>query len=274
MAAPKFQTVPDDLIPVAEAAFEHLRMLGYKVRAEVADYAAPFTPTITAIRSSTVLHLEVQGSLDIERLREWVAYGKSASRDTRLAACVPASGNVASATIVALKRLGVGLFAVDGGTVVESVQAIDLAMHVELPKLYKQPAEVRHLLGHVYEQFDRGEWREGFENACNALEEESRKYFAKWSKTGRIKVITAKGPKQMTAGEIKKLSLGQLAGAFREVLAPNSLDVALEQALTKINPDRVERTHRRGRKRTEARLRKNVGEHMWLIVSILRQLKS
>jgi len=272
MPAPTFQTVIDDLIPCALAVVTHLRAHGYKVKIEVPDYAAPFTPTMTATRGSTWLHLEVVGSVDVERLREWVAYGKSVSRDTRLAVCVPSVPDVPSAVILTLRRIGVGLLVFDGETVVESLQAIDLAMNVELPRLSKQPQQVRELLGHAYEQFDRGEWREGFENACNALEEESRKYLLRWSKTGRIKVITPRGSAQLTTRAIKRLTLGQLANAFKNILAPTSLDVIIEQALTRINPDRIERTHRRHQKRTEERLRRNVGQHMWQIVNVLKRL--
>jgi hypothetical protein len=104
------------------------------------------------------------------------------------------------------------------------------------------------------------------------LEEEARAYFLRWSKTGRIKVHRKAGPHQMTPQEIGRLTLGQLAAAFRDILTPNSLDVTLEQALSTINPDRVERTHRRLSKRTETRLRNNVPKHMWLIVNVLKQL--
>jgi hypothetical protein len=182
--------------------------------------------------------------------------------------------DIRPATIASLKALRVGLLLFDGMTVSESLQAEDLAMNVVLPRLSKQPQRVRQLLGHAYEQFDRGEWREGFESACNALEEEARRYLVHWSRTGRIKIASKNGPLQMQAAAVKKLTLGQLAIAFRGILTPNSVDVAIEQALSKINPDRVERTHRRRAKGTEARLRQNVGQHMWLIVATLRQINS
>jgi hypothetical protein len=76
----------------------------------------------------------------------------------------------------------------------------------------------------------------------------------------------------MTPQEIGGLSMGQLAAAFRQILTPNSLDVTTERALSTINPDRVERTHRRLSKRTETRLRNNVPKHMWLIVNVLKKL--
>jgi len=272
MADPRFQTVADELIVVASVVFRHLRNHGYAVRAEVTDFAAPFTPTMSATRGATTLHIEVCGGIDIDRLSEWVDFGRSGIGDTRLTASLPSSVQIAASTVASLRKLGIGLFLIDGENVVEHLQAVDLAMKVELPRLAKQPARVRQLLGHSYEQFDRGEWREGFEDACNALEEEARAYFARWSKTGRILVGSADGPRQMTAHEIRRLTAGQLAVQFRKIQSPTSLDIAAEQALSKINPDRVERVHRRRHKRTEARLRRNVGRHMWLIVNILRQL--
>jgi hypothetical protein len=274
MGPPRFETVADALLPCADAVFEHLRTHGYKVRRELADQAAPFTPTMTAKRHSTTLHIEVGGRVEIERLCEWKAYATSKPNDTRLSACVPVEADILASQIAQLTELGIGLFMLGETGIAEIVQATDLAMSIPLPKLTKLPAKVRTLLGHSYEQFDRGEWREGFENACNALEEEARRYLAHWTRTGRIKLATKSGPKQLTATEIRGYTLGRLAVAYRAILTPNSLDVAVEHALTQINPDRVERVHRRSGKRTETRLRKNVGQHMWLIAGILKQLTS
>jgi hypothetical protein len=118
------------------------------------------------------------------------------------------------------------------------------------------------------------EWREGFEEACNAFEEEARRYLKRWSKTGRVKIQTKHGPKQLTPTEINKLTMGALRDKFTHILGPTLLDSMIEEALEKVNPDRVERIHRRRAKRTESRLRSNVGRHMWLIVNVLKRMCS
>lgn len=271
MPALVFRTVPDDLVACAEAAHAHLRGLGYRVCIERTDHAAPFTPTMSATRLTTTLHIEVTAAPDLSLIEEWVNFGRTASGDTRLAVCLPVEAPLPSAAMARLRRLGVGLLTHDG-EMVDSVAALDLAIRgMELPKLHQQPARVRELLGHAYEQWGRGEWRECFESACNALEEEARRYFARWSRTGRIQVQRKGKAQSLAASEINRLTLGQLARAFRDILSPSSLDVTIEQALTRVNPDRVERVHRRSRKATENRLRRSVGQHMWLIVNTMRQ---
>jgi hypothetical protein len=267
---PTFLTVANDLLPCAQGAYDHFVGLGYRVRVEKPDPAAPFVPTMTAYRTSTTVHVEVCGIVDVARLRDWVSYSKSTGRDTRLVLCMPVRAAVSIASEDDLRKRGVGMLRFDAG-ITETIAPKDLALHVELPTL---PSSLREVLGEAYEKHKRGQWRECFDDACNALEEEARRYLKRWSNTGRIKVQRRKGPVQLTAAEINALSMGGLRNCFRDILSPTSLDSAIEQALTAVNPDRVERTHRRRAKATEARLRKNMGKHVWQIVNVMKQMKS
>lgn len=272
MGRPPFRTVADELLPCAISALSHLRSRGYRVRREVADHAAPLTPTLTAKRSSTTLHLDVVATIDIDRVKEWVAFGKSAGRDTRLALCVLPSHELTTRSIDELRALGVGLYSAGPGHFAEMIAPVDLAMNLELPSLAKLPRRAQELLGPAYDKFDKGEWREGFEEACNAFEEEARRYLKRWSRTGRIKVPSNTGPKQLSAAEIGRLPMGGLRDRYAAILSPNLLDSLIEHALREVNPDRVERVHRRRARRTEARLRANVGKHMWLLANVLKQM--
>jgi hypothetical protein len=265
---PTFLTVADVLLPSAHAAYDHFRGMGYRVTVEKADAAAPYAPTMTAVRTSTTVHVEVCGVVDFARMKEWVSYSKSTARDTRVSVCMPASAAVSAGTEEELRKLGVGLLRF-GTTIAEAIAPIDLALNVELPAL---PPSLREALGPAYEKYQRGEWRECFEEACNALEEEARRYLKRWSKTGRIKVQRKKGPMQLTISQINGLSMGGVRNAFRDILSPTSLDSAIEQVLAAVNPDRVERVHRRRAKRTETRLRRNMGKHMWQIVNVMKQM--
>lgn len=264
---PVFLTVADKLLACAYGAYDHLVVHGYRVKVEKADPAAPYAPTMTATRTSTTVHVEVCGVLDFLRVKEWVSYSKSTGRDTRLVVCMPSELSVQEDD---LRKLGVGLFRF-GTEITETIAPIDLALHVELPQL---PASLRVALGPAYEKHKRGEWRECFEEACNALEEEARRYFKRWSKTGRIKVQRKKGPVQLSVTEIDRLPMGALRDCFKDIVSPTSLDSSIEQALTAINPERKDRVHRRRAKRTEARLRQNMGKHMWQIVNVLKQMKA
>jgi hypothetical protein len=262
---PTFLTVADKLLSCAHAAHDYLLVLGYRVKVEKADPAAPYAPTIMATRSSTTVHVEVCGVVDLARLKEWVSYSKSTGRDTRLVVCMPTDS---AGQEDDLRKLGVGMFRF-GSEITETIAPIDLALHVELPQL---PPKLRVALGPAYEKQKRGEWRECFEEAANALEEEARRYLKRWSKTGRIKVQRKKGPTQLTASEINRLPMGALRDCFKDIVSPTSLDSSIEQALTAVNPDRKDRVHRRRARRTEVRLRQNMGKHIWLIVNVMKQM--
>src|SRR5260370_32490131 len=119
------------------------------------------------------------------------------------------------------------------------------------------------------DQFDRAQWREGFEDACQALEVQARRYFKKWTKTTRIKVLRKGIPVALSNKEINKMTMGKLAETFGAIQSPNHADSIIEQALTTINKDRIGVAHHKAHKTTEKRLRTNVGQHMWTIVAAL-----
>ena len=178
MRAPRLRTVPDELMPVALSVHEYLSDHGYRVRCEVSDPAAPFTPTFTAIRASTTLLLEVCGTIEINRVREWVAYGKSTGSDTRVALCMPDQSALSTQQDSELRQRGVGLFLCGSSGIREVISGVDLAFNLELPPIAPLPRRGKELLGPAYEKFKKGEWREGFEEACNAFEEEARRYLS------------------------------------------------------------------------------------------------
>src|SRR5574341_147595 len=136
MSGPKFRTVADELVPTARAAHGHFALHGYAVRVERLELGAPLTPTLTAIRDRTTVHLDVVPSVDLKRVKEWVRYGKSMAADTRLALCVPSAATVTNEERAALRDMRVGLFVLDGQGVVESLPPQDLALAVELPDLH------------------------------------------------------------------------------------------------------------------------------------------
>jgi len=274
MAGPKFRTVAEELLPCALAVHSHFSLHGYTVRIERAELGAPFTPTLTVSRDRTTLHLDVVQFVDLRRIREWVKYGKSTGSDTRLAVCVPSVTALTNGDRTELREMRVGLFALDGGGITESLPPQDLSLSVELPDLRALKPRVRRLLGHAYEQFDDGDWREGFEGGCQSFEVEARSYLKRGSKTGRIKIESKDGPKQLASREIEGMTMGQLAQVFGRILAPTRLDEVIGQALAKLNKDRIGVVHHKRKKATENRLRRNVGRHMWVIVHALTELCS
>jgi hypothetical protein len=126
-------------------------------------------------------------------------------------------------------------------------------------------------LGPVYEEFGRSHWREGFEDACQVLQVESAKYLTKGVETGRVTILDKNGNRRhVTATMIDRMTLGSLAVAFSNIEVPNHPDTVISEVLNRINKDRVGVAHKKAKQITEARLRKNVGQHMYRVITALK----
>jgi hypothetical protein len=185
-------------------------------------------------------------------------------------ACVPESCQVTAKDRDQVKALGCGLVVVSTGGVDQHIAPQDLALSVALPDRKSLPPAVRAALGTAYDQFDQALWREGFDEACKVLEGQARAYLKRWIKTGRIQLVTKKGPRAVTRAQIDRFTMGQLAEAFGQIVAKSQADSTVEQTLTTVNRDRNAVVHHKTKKRTESRLRANVGRHMWTIIESLK----
>jgi hypothetical protein len=269
----EFRTVSDELLGVASAAASWLKDRGYTVTPERQEVGYPYTPTLHGKRASATAFIEVDVRVDIDRMKQWVAYGRSCKSDTRVWCVVAEKAKRSGKQDRELKGLGVGLLLVGEGAADEMMAAKDLALGVELPDLTTLPSRVRKRLGPVYEHFDRAEWREGFAEACLALEVAARNHLWKGVKTGRIVVPNKSGePEQLRKQKIDKLSMGQLSGYFGRILQQSHSDRLIGDALKQINPNRVRLTHHKNKAAVEARLRRDVGGQMWLIVGALKEI--
>lgn len=271
MGSWKFLTVPDELLGVAADVADHLEARGYRVVPERSDIGYPVTPTLYAKRGYTTAFVEVDATVRIDRLTEWAAYGRSRTRDTRVWVALSADAPRSRGEDVALKRLGVGVFVVESGTVNEMLPSQDLALNLALPDMSAAPRPVRELLGRAYEHFDRAEWREAFNDACLALETSARRHLWSGITSGRITLVSPAGrPLSRTKAQIDGLTMGQLANEFGMIQPQSRADRVIEDALRRVNPDRVPATHHKLTAAAETRLRRNVGRQMWLIYGALR----
>lgn len=266
MAGRRFQTVPDELLHVAEAAADFMVNRGFTVRPEKQDLGYPNCPTLHCRRGHTTCVIEVVNQIDRRRLAEWVGYGKSAGQDFRVSFAVPVAAGLRAEVRDELGEAGAGLLELDGNGCEERVVAQDLSLNVELPSLASMPQAVRRLLGPAYDQFDHGNWREGFEAAAQALEEEARRYF----KRHLARMILVGKP--VTARVINRMTLGTLAKSFQRIQNQNLDDKQIGATLDAINKDRIGVVHHRGKKRAEGRLRANVGRHMWAICGAMKHV--
>lgn len=273
MARRNFLTVPDELLDYAERISAHFEALGYTVEVEQSEIEFPYTPTAVCRRGATTVFLEVDAQARMDRLEEWSRYAHSCQADTRVAVAVPDSATVPAAAERKLSDLGIGVYTVFLDHVVEKMPPKDQAVNVQLPGLDTLSAHLRQVLGPVYEEFNRAQWREGFEDACQALEVEARRYLIAGINNGRITFVDAKG-RTKTVGEkdVEKMTMGQLAKTFGSIQNQNKADSQIGSVLSTINADRVGVAHHKASPRTESKLRQTVGRHMWKIFSALKIL--
>lgn len=258
---------------MAAATADYFSDLGWTVSPETHELGYPYAPTLRCKRHSTTYFVEVAQKLPMDRMKDWVAYAKSLDSDTRIILSLPEDASLGVRAQMQLKELGVGLLVVSARGVSETMSAKDLALEVALPELRKESKPLRRLLGPIYEQFDRNQWREGFEAACIALETEARAYLWKTVASGRTVVLTDKGStKNVTKAQVDKMTMGSLAADFARIQQQNHTDVMIGQALQLINPDRILVAHKRLSAGAERKLRKDVGPGMWRILHALREL--
>lgn len=268
MDASDFLAVPDELQPAALQYFSKLEADGYKVAREPLNIAYPRTPVFIAKRRPTTVIFEVYSALRFAEIREWARYGQTCSSDTRLIVGLTETAPATPNDMAILKELRCGLWMIGSGEPFEAIPAHDLALNVQLPDL---PTGLKRLLGGAYEHFDRGQWREGFEEACQMFEQEARSYLKLHMSRGRITLSTPKG-KRITVSQVAKMPMGALAETFGRIPTPSAIDTRVEQALLTINTERVSVAHYKGRR--EAALRRKVRSHMFVIVNSLRLIKS
>jgi hypothetical protein len=272
-----YRTLSEELLEYAEAFRKLFRGRGYKVSIEPEVLGAPFTATLRCARGVTTIYVDVVARLDLKRATAWWRFCRSCSSDTRhvIAYVEPLKpkGPPGSKDEEQLRSLGIGLWLCrSGGTIANRLPGQDLALGVELPTLGELPSQLRSILAAAYEQFEGSHWREGFREACDALEQEARKYLWKGIRQGRISLVTDKGNRRaLTRAQVDRLTLGGLATAFSQIQAPNQRDALITKALRSVNPDRVLVAHHKGKRRAEERLRKNVGHQMYVVIQGLRQ---
>ncbi len=285
MVRRQWLTVPDELTEYADQVVEHFETHGYSVKFEATETGFPGTPTLVAkqARGRTTVIVEVQQSIDADRLHEWARFAKACSTETRVIVCVPPDIPRAALIEQSLREAGIGILLASPTGVMELVASRDLTINVSLPELRTMPRKMQRLLGPVYEKFERGQWQDGFSDACQVLEVEARRYLLEGVRRGRLtfralpppgaRVRASSAPRKVkvySERAISRMTLGGLAVAFSEIEIQNHADVVILNALSHVNRDRVGRAHHAARAVTDRRLRTNVGRHMWVVADGLK----
>lgn len=269
----EFRTVPEELLGIASATGKWLESHGYKVTPERHETGYPFTPTLYGRRPPTTAIIEVDAEVTLGNMREWRAYGRSRTTDTRVWCAVSENVKRPGKQDLHLKELGIGLLLVSTSKVTEMFPAMDLALNFELPAIEGLSPRLQQTLGPVYEQYNRSEWRECFEEACLALENAARAHLWQGVKAGRITIVSVKGKHEdLTKAKIDTFSMGDLAVRFGRILQQTRADRVIGDALKEVNPHRIDVVHHKKKAATERKLRRNVGTKIWLIFGALKEI--
>jgi len=270
-----FDTVPIELVEHAVIAYRYFNTRGYSIEIEPSPVHFERCPALLLKRNHTKVVIEVCLKIDMSALRGWVSLGRSLTEDFRVAICIPKS--VASANNFAkcqseCKELKIGIYVSENEVLTEWVSPGDLNINVVLPPIEDLHKNTQKALGATYEQFERSQWREGFEDACKSLEQKIRPYLSKAIKSKRLTIFENGKAKNPTAAKISKMTLGNLGRAFQNAQPLNAMDSQISKTLDLINMDRVGVAHKINKVQTEKSLRKNVGMHMHAIVRTLEKL--
>lgn len=267
-----FVIVPEDLIAAVLDYSAWLEGQGFKVTAEPTDLAFPNTPVLMGSRATGQLFFyEVSGKVNVDRAAAWVNYGKASSSDVRYVVVVANGKNIPSTALSRLKKLGVGVHLIDAGNVEQLCHPHDLSLTFEFPSV---PKPLVKKLASARDLFGDGHWKEAYEDACQALESDSRAYMAKRLRMGASFVSSAGKSLSYTEAQINKATLGSVGKMFLELVTPTQAESQVGQAIGRINPRRITVAHFKSKTGKRARqLRDEVGKDLIVIVNAMMMLR-
>lgn len=269
----RFNTVGSDLEAAANAAIDYFRGRGFSVKQEPFEFDYPGTPTIRCTRGKAKLFIEAAAEFKPRTVDAWIAYAKTRDHETSLALLVRTPPGLSMEDVGELRGKRVGLYSYSDGALVELVPPADLAVNISLPSLEGLKPAFRSNIQLCFDKIDRGEWVDGFRDACQVLEDCSRELLKDGVRRQRVSFVKKGKSIAYPLAKIGKMTQGQLAQAYAEVQNPTQVDVVLGRALKRINGARIAAVHRTQTAKNNQKIRVQVGQHLWTIVSALRQLK-
>ena len=269
-----FDTVPDELLETAKLAHNYLEIEGYSIDVEPLELGYPNMPTFRCTNGAETLIVEVADSVPIDTLKQWSAYGRSCSRETRAALVIPNTESVSGDEIAEVSKIGVGIYIASSDEWREIAIPTDLAINLQLPALQSYSNRVRRTLGPAFREIRRGQWQGGFAAACEALAHEAKAYLSQEINKGRITLKNPSGADvtSTTLSRLNRMTLGQVQDAFDKIDSPNQIDQRILGSLSRLNPDRILAAHRQGIPQDELVLRTNVGNGIWIVTAAMKEI--
>jgi hypothetical protein len=263
-----FLTLSVDLVEHAERFALFLGDMGFRVKAETQNIAYPASPTLFGKKGPVEFFVEVVADCDIKQVESWVSYMKCRQTESYFALVLPMSCDVNSAKLVHLRGMGVGLYYSDENGVREILAPSDLTLNIALPPLTGKPKALQRDLKPIFQKFQNGNWADGFKDACQLLEDKARRKLVVHIRNGQKTFSKQSGtPRTITIQQVNKFTLGQLAIAYSEIVLPTAEDIAIASALKAVNEDRIGAVHKGNNARVKARLKRNVGLNLWVVLN-------
>lgn len=271
--APSFRTVGTELEEAATAAVYYFRDKGYGVLTEPFEFDYPTAPTVMCKRGRARLIIEAVVDVNMSSLDAWLGYARSRDSETSLAVLVVDPPGLSLSTVVELRQRKVGVYSYGSTGIVELLAPTDLSVAVPLPPLDGLKSQIRRRLQPCFDKVERGEWLDGFRDSCQILEAAAVEHLKDGVKRGRVTFVTPSGKQKVyTLQQIGRMPQGALAKAYGEIFAPTQIDSALAKALDRLNRDRIKAVHKTDSAKHSRALRSKIGQHMWTVVSALKQL--
>ena len=269
-----YNWVPDELVETADDIAGWMRERGYVVKVEYLALGFPFPPTFAFTRGKLERVLvEVLKDWQEDRIQTWVAYGRTCQKELKLAVAFEGDAPISRSSLQKARELGVGVLRAGGIAPYFEIEPNDLSMRIALPPLRSLTPAIRQLIGAAYDHLEASRFREGFDEACRVFERATKRYLKKWIKTGRLTFIGPNGrPVTYTEQRVDRMTMGALKIAFEQIQAQTQVDRRVLQTAESILKDRNNLTHDKWNARTEQRLRRNVGPHMWVITQTLKDI--
>jgi hypothetical protein len=170
----------------------------------------------------------------------------------------------------------VGLCVHDDQMLRELRAPADLAVQISLPELTDLKDTVRPLLAPAFQKVREGDWRDGLGHAYLEVEQNARDYLVQGINSGRI-VATVRRRKQsvpLGAAEVERMTLGQLKNAFQGIQNQTYKEALIGTTLAMIHETRDGLAHGRRTARVEEKLRAQVGQNMYAVITCLEELTS